>query len=67
MGIITRWEKYTGTLESLEKLVERLQLDFRYDFNFDVLNRSIWVIRDSITYHPGDTYVYLVNEKFEVI
>lgn len=63
---IFRTEQYTGTMESLEKLVSNLLLTFG-SYNFDVESKELINVRDKIIYHPGDYYQYAIQEKFEVI
>jgi hypothetical protein len=66
MGVIVQVEEYTGTLESLENLVDKLKLDSN-DYNFDVKSKSLYIHKLGLLYRPGDHYQYRLPENFECI
>lgn len=63
---IIKVEEYTGTMECLENLVKNLHLT-KYDYEFDIANKTLFIKTLGVSYMKGDHYQYFVSNKIEDI
>lgn len=56
-----QFEIYDGTIESLEKIVDKLKLE-TVDYNFDVKSKRLFIHKNGYILSPGDSYQYKIEE-----
>lgn len=53
------YEEYTGTMESLESMVKKLNLESN-EYHFNIITKTFYNSKDGIIYSPGDHFQYRV-------